>query len=731
MRRLFAPRPGQKVVVETDGSRPTKISVFGAARSHGEHDPSFKAVEASFNAATSTINVTILEERRGVAVPLELRFVYKPSMGFAPIHEIADDRNTRIKAFYWKLWFGDNEVLPEINLRDTFTGPEVTIDEDDIENFCAVVGNQSEAFKSARNETPMAPMDFAIVTGWQTIMKAIFPAPIDGDLLKLVHLSNGFRLLEGAKPLKAGDVCKAEARIVAVINSDAGKTVKVKGYVTRDNERVIEVVSSFLYRGRFSDYENTFEILEEPDYLVELPTEASVGVLQSKEWFEWDDETKPLQAGTTLIFRVRSEVTYRNKTCYKAVNVSGEVFVRDQIKRLVKVGSVDFLQDDSRGNPVVAYLQRHGKPQGLVSPLSNEGYTMTTNTSTVFTAPATNEPYSKVSGDFNPIHVNPYFADYASLPGTITHGMWSSAATRRYVETVVAQGRPERVVAYDVAFVGMILPGDELQVKIKHVGMRDGNFVVNVETVNSREVAQPNTVYEPGMGMDLYNNSPAARSVWEAADAHLTAVYGFSIVEIVKDNPKEKTIHFGGIKGQAIRQRYMDMTYDTMDKDGNVKTLPLFGDINVRTQRYTFSHPNGLLFATQFAQIALVVTELAAFEDMRLKGLVQKESTFAGHSLREYSPCSTRNAQNRSNYAMCAVNLSRISKTFNDATLWEVVKDIAQRTGCLLEIVNFNIEVCQQYVCAGELVALQTLTNILNYLKIEKIDIAKHLFTVD
>lgn len=278
-------------------------------------------------------------------------------------------------------------------------------------------------------------------------MKAIFPAPIDGDLLKLVHLSNGFRLLDGVKPLQAGDVCKAEARIVAIINSDAGKSVKVKGHVIRNGERVIEVVSSFLYRGRFSDYENTFEILEEPDYLVELPSEAAVGVLQSKEWFEWDDETKPLQAGTTLIFRVRSEVTYRNKTCYKAVNVSGEVFVRDQIKRLVKVGTVDFLQDDSRGNPVVAYLQRHGKPQGLVSPLSNDGYTMTVNASTAFASPATNEPYSKVSGDFNPIHVNPYFADYASLPGTITHGMWSSAATRRYVETVVAQGKPERVVA--------------------------------------------------------------------------------------------------------------------------------------------------------------------------------------------------------------------------------------------------------------------------------------------
>ena len=124
------------------------------------------------------------------------------------------------------------------------------------------------------------------------------------------------------------------------------------------------------------------------------------------------------------------------------------------------------------------------------------------------------------------------------------------------------------------------------------------------------------------------------RAVWEATDVHLLAVYGFSIVEIVKDNPKEKTIHFGGIKGQAIRQHYMDMTYDTMDKDSHVKMLLLFADCNVRCPKYTFSHPAGLLFAMQFAQIALVITEKAVFEDMHVKGFVQKDCAFAGHSLR-------------------------------------------------------------------------------------------------
>lgn len=167
LRRILAPRAGQKVVVEYLGSAPSFISIYGAARSYGDHIDDFKAVEIKYDVKTKRINVSMFEERLGSSIPLVLQFVYNPSQGFAPIHEIANDRNTRIKAFYWKLWYGDNEVLPSIDIRDKFVGPEVTIKAEDVEQFCAVVGNQGQSFKAARNEKVQAPMDFAIVTGWQ------------------------------------------------------------------------------------------------------------------------------------------------------------------------------------------------------------------------------------------------------------------------------------------------------------------------------------------------------------------------------------------------------------------------------------------------------------------------------------------------------------------------------------------------------------------------------------
>jgi fatty acid synthase subunit beta len=192
----------------------------------------------------------------------------------------------------------------------------------------------------------------------------------------------------------------------------------------------------------------------------------------------------------------------------------------------------------------------------------------------------------------------------------------------------------------------------------------------------------------------------------------------------------------------------MAMTFETVAADGSIKSERIFKEINEKTTSYTYRSPTGLLSATQFTQPALTLMEKASFEDMKAKGLVPRDSTFAGHSLGEYSALAAladvmpieslvsvvfyrgltmqvaveRDASGRSNYSMCAVNPSRISKTFNEEALRFVVSNVAETTGWLLEIVNYNIA-NMQYVCAGDLRALDTLTGVTNYLKAMKIDI--------
>ena len=80
------------------------------------------------------------------------------------------------------------------------------------------------------------------------------------------------------------------AKILVVTNNDNGKTAAVTGHVLRDGEPVIEVRSSFLYRGRFSDYENNFQIVDK-DCVVKLTDASAVGVLQSKAYSSCDSVT--------------------------------------------------------------------------------------------------------------------------------------------------------------------------------------------------------------------------------------------------------------------------------------------------------------------------------------------------------------------------------------------------------------------------------------------------------
>lgn len=334
-------------------------------------------------------------------------------------------------------------------------------------------------------------------------MKPIFPSTIDGDLLKLVHLSNGFRVLPNAPTLAPGDIVTSTSRIESVTNAPSGKTVSVRGtvyLVSSSSEKgkdaastrtpVLEVTSSFLYRGSFTDYSQTFSRISSPTYEIALSTPESLAVLKAKEWFQWDDDRSPLTVGTTLQFSIESNYVYADQSSYAEVTVEGAAYIiTPELKKQVKVATVEYSSLGSgskvtKGDPVLAYLKRTGTPLAQPVLFENGGYALTSaEAPCVFMTPSSNKTYSATSGDTNPIHTNPYFASLASLPGTITHGMHTSARTRKFVEQVAAENVGARVRKYEVGFTAMCLPGREMEVVLKHIGMTaNGEKLVKVET---------------------------------------------------------------------------------------------------------------------------------------------------------------------------------------------------------------------------------------------------------
>jgi fatty acid synthase subunit beta, fungi type len=541
MRRIFSPVPGMIVeIMHPDEPKRTTITV--KEPSHGTAN--ITTVEIS-PLGKNAIGLKLIEHRTasGKPVALPLMFMYHPETGYAPIREVMDSRNDRIKEFYYRIWFGEQEQVPfDKPVTSRFDGGRSRVTSEAINDFVHAVGNTGEAFVDRPGKEVYAPMDFAIVVGWKAITKPIFPRTIDGDLLKLVHLSNGFRMLPGATPIKKDDVLDTTAEVNAVINQDSGKMVEVCGTITREGQPIMEVVSQFLYRGAYTDFENTFQRKMETPMRVYLSSTKDIAVLQSKEWFKLEDTDIDL-LNQTLVFKLQTLVRYKNKDVFSSVQTLGKVELELPSKEIIQIASIEYEAGTSYGNPVLDYLQRNGaaldQPVNFENPIPLNG-----KTPLVLKAPSSNETYARVSGDYNPIHVSRVFSKYANLPGTITHGMYSSAAVRSLVETWAAENNVGRVRSFHASLVGMVLPDDTIEVKLQHVGMIAGRKIIKIEAskpeteekvlLGEAEVEQPVSSYvftgqgsqEQGMGMDLYNSSEVAKEVWDRADKHFMDNYG-------------------------------------------------------------------------------------------------------------------------------------------------------------------------------------------------------------
>ena len=86
--------------------------------------------------------------------------------------------------------------------------------------------------------------------------------------------------------------------------------------------------------------------------------------------------------------------------------------------------------------------------------------------------------YAGASGDFNPIHIDPEFAQAVGLPRNILHGLYGMAQVAR-ANVRAAGGDPRALRRLSVQFRGMGFPEQEITVTGTVKELRDGRAVVD------------------------------------------------------------------------------------------------------------------------------------------------------------------------------------------------------------------------------------------------------------
>ena len=323
-------------------------------------------------------------------------------------------------------------------------------------------------------------------------------------------------------------------------------------------------------------------------------------------------------------------------------------------------------------------------------------------------APHDMTAFARTSGDFNPIHTSTRGARISGLAAPLVHGMWLSATAQHAVQALDEKGAHYEIAGWTYNMYGMVQLDDTVEISVERVGkVRHGGMTLEVTCRIDGQLVSRGTalvrapraafvypgqgIQKQGMVLDERAKSAAARDVWERADKLTRAKLGFSILGLVRDNPKELTAN--GV---------------------------------------TYRHPEGLLNLTQFTQVALATVAFAQTARLREAGADIWPAYFAGHSLGEYNALSAfadvipletvlelvfhrgstmhhlieRDAQGRSNYRMGALRPNQFG--VDDAHVKEYVESVAKASGEFLEIVNYNLA-GQQYAIAGTIAGLKAL----------------------
>lgn len=325
-------------------------------------------------------------------------------------------------------------------------------------------------------------------------------------------------------------------------------------------------------------------------------------------------------------------------------------------------------------------------------------------------APRSGDTYSIVSRDFNPLHRDVLIARIAGFDSPILHGMWSKGMALQTLRE--QENLPHKNISrIEVQFSAPAIHASKIWTYGRHIAMNKGQKVYEINCASEENGQRIATVtgkvftstpqialifpgqgiQAKGMGMEGYARSAAVRDIWDRADEYTRNQFGFSILQIVQKNPQKLIV-----KGETLR------------------------------------HEKGVLFLTQFTQVALVVHAMASIVELKEAGIYIEDHYFCGHSIGEYSAmsaCSSalalekvisvvyqrgltmqnfvpRDDQGQSPYRMGVICPHRAKMDEQQAIA--LVEEIREDTNTTLEIVNYNVQ-GRQYAVAGHVDAISIL----------------------
>ncbi|MBU1221196.1 DUF1729 domain-containing protein [Myxococcota bacterium] len=325
------------------------------------------------------------------------------------------------------------------------------------------------------------------------------------------------------------------------------------------------------------------------------------------------------------------------------------------------------------------------------------------------TAPEDSTPFGLASGDLNPLHSDDSIARLAGFEKRIVHGMWTMAVATAEFEKFLTDGT--RIVETEARFLSPVYPGERLQVEVRKVGRAEGAHIYKItvsgdtgpccelETVcspvSTAYICPGQGVQKAGMHKRVMEDSAAGADVWKKSDEWTRKNLGFSLLDIVENNPESIDIN-----GKILR------------------------------------HPKGVLNLTQFTQVSLVVLACSQIAELKESGCIVDNAAFGGHSLGEYSALSSigdiltlenvvrvvyhrgltmqnfvpRDDKGVSPFKMGVVRPNHAGISEND--LFQMVEEISKNPQDRIEIVNYNAR-GRQYSITGYISGLEKLKEML------------------